>query len=142
MVLLRVVRQLVVIIQFQPAFIHQTFLPFSSQSFQLRISSFCNIGNLIWSQPMHHELPWMLHELTFIYQYHISLLEGFLLDVFVMVGLFSFFLNLLVKSCNKYVFLQFDQLHKPLLHSANVIHICKECNSWNKNQIFHGYNCF
>jgi hypothetical protein len=129
MLLLRVARQLVVIIQFQPASIHQTFLPFSNQSLQLRNSSFCNIGNLIWSKPMRSELPRMLHKLTIIYQYRISLLEIFLLDVSIMVGLFAFFLNLLVKSCNKSIFFQFDQLRKPLLHSASVIHIYKGCNS-------------
>jgi hypothetical protein len=58
----RVVRQLVVIVQFQPAPIHQSFIPFSIQSFQLRNSSFRDIDNLIWSQPMCFELPYMLHE--------------------------------------------------------------------------------
>jgi hypothetical protein len=101
MLLLRVARQLVVIVQFQPVPIYQTFLPFSIQSLQLRSSSLCNIGNLIWPKPMCLELPWMLHELVVIYQYQISLLKGFLLDVSVMVGLLSFLLYPLMKSCNK-----------------------------------------
>jgi hypothetical protein len=84
--------------------VHQTFLPFSIQGFQLCSSSFCDIDNLIWPQPMCSELPWMLHEFAVIYQYQISLFEGFLLDVSVMVGLFSSLLYLLMESCNKSVF--------------------------------------
>jgi hypothetical protein len=104
MLLLRSTRKLVVIIQFQPAPVHQTFLPFSIQSLQLCISSFCNIGNLICPKPMRSKLPRMIHELTFIYQYQITLLKYLLLDVFVMVGILSFLLYLLMKSNNKSVF--------------------------------------
>ena len=69
MLLLRDVRQLVVVVQLQPTPIHQSFLPVSLQCLQLRISSFCNIGNLIWYDPMHYELPRVFDELTIIYQY-------------------------------------------------------------------------
>jgi hypothetical protein len=128
-VLSRATRQLIFIVEFQPDPIHQSFPPFSIQSPQLCSSSFHNIDNLIWPQPMCSKLPWMLHELVVIYQYRISLLECFLLDVSVVVGLFSFLLNPLIESCNKSVFPEFDQLHKPLLNNASVIHICKGCNS-------------
>jgi hypothetical protein len=104
MLFLRAMRNLVVIVQFQQAPIYQTFLPFSLQSLQLRISSFCNVGNLIWPKPMCPELTWMLHELVVVYKYQISLLKGYLLDMPVVVGLLSLLLYLLMKSYNKYVF--------------------------------------
>ena len=105
LLLLRAARKMVVIVQFQSTPIYQPFLRFSIQSIQVCNSSFCNIGNLIWPKPMCHEVPWMLHELVVIYQYQISLLKGFLLDVFIMVSLFSFLLYLVMKSYNKPVFL-------------------------------------
>jgi hypothetical protein len=103
--LLRAVGQLVVIVQFQPTPIYQTFFPFSIHGLQLRSSSFCNIDNLIWPKPMCPELPWMLHELSVIYQYQISLLECFILDMSVLIGLFSVLLYLLMISRKKSVFL-------------------------------------
>ena len=54
---------------------------------------------------MHYELPCMVYELTVIYQYQISLLEGFLLDVSIMVGIFLFLLYLLMESYNENFFL-------------------------------------
>jgi hypothetical protein len=109
--------------------IYQTFLPFFIQSLQLHNSSFPDIDNLIWPQPMSFELPWMLHELVVVDQYQISLLTGFIIDVSIMVGLLSFLLYLLMESCDKPIFLQFDQLREPLLNNSSVIHICKGCNS-------------
>ena len=67
MILLRAARQLVAIVQFQTTPIYQTFFHFSIQGLQLHISSFCDIGNLIRPKPMSPELPWVLHELVFIY---------------------------------------------------------------------------
>lgn len=125
MLLLRAMGQVVVIIQFQPALIHQTFLPFSIQILQLCSSSFYNIGNLIWPKTMCSELACMFHELIVIYQYQITLLKCLLLDMSVMVGLLSFFLDLLMESCNESVFFKFNQLCKPLLNIANIIHLCK-----------------
>jgi hypothetical protein len=100
MILMRYMRKKVVIIQLQLALVHQTFLLFSIQSLQLHNSSLCNVGNLIWPEPMHSKLPKMLHEITVIYQYHITFLKYRLLDVSILVGLLSLFQDLLMKSCN------------------------------------------
>jgi hypothetical protein len=66
LILLRVARQLVVIVQLHLTPIHQAFLPVSFQCLHLCSSSFCNIGNLIWSEPMCSEISRVFYKLTVI----------------------------------------------------------------------------
>jgi hypothetical protein len=69
MILLRDARQLVIIVQLQPTPIQQSFLLVSLQCLQLWNSSFCDIGNLILSEPMHSELPRVFDKITVIHHY-------------------------------------------------------------------------
>ena len=71
---------------------------------ELNDTSFCNLLNLVWPQPMHLELPWKLNKLTVIEEHEVSCLANIAFDVPVMPSFLSCLLHFLMKSCDEFVF--------------------------------------
>ena len=90
-----------VTIELNPTPINQRRKKFPVQFAELNDTSFCNLLNLIWPQPMHLELSWKLNKLTII---EVSCLKSLTLNVLVMPRFFSRLMYFLMKSCDESIF--------------------------------------
>ena len=75
-------------IELKPAAINQSGKKLPVQFAELNNTSFSNLLNLIWPQPMRLELPWKLNKLSIIKEHEVSDIKNLSLDVLVMPNLF------------------------------------------------------
>ena len=91
-------------VKLNPTTINQSRKKLLVQFAELNGTSFCNLLNLIWPQPMRLKLPWELDEFAVIEEHQVSGLESLILNVSVMPSFFSGLLHSLMESSDEPVF--------------------------------------
>ena len=94
-----------VTIEFQPTAINPCGKELPVQLAKLNGTSFCDLLDLVWSQPMRLKLPWELDEFAVIEEHQVSSLESLILNVSVMPIFFLCLLKFLMEASDESVFI-------------------------------------